>query len=76
MNPAESDWGLTEHLLAGVLDQLRVADWRSIGDKRNPFPDPIPRPGVESTTKTHGAGSMSIEDLEARLRARQEGGVS
>lgn len=45
-------WSTTEHLLAHVLDVLRVGNWLTVETNkkkgaRNPYPTPIPRPGDE-----------------------------
>jgi hypothetical protein len=45
-------WSPTEHLLAHVLDVLRVGNWLVVESNkrkgsRNPYPKPIPRPGDE-----------------------------
>jgi hypothetical protein len=49
-----ADWGLTEHLLAAVVDQLAVANWMFATVNRDehaeslPYPEPLSRPGLES----------------------------
>lgn len=46
-------WGTQEHLTAKIADSLEVANWMFIQANTSedgeeiPFPDPIPRPGVE-----------------------------
>lgn len=48
----QAGWGLTDHLLATVVDQQAVANWLFVcansgeGDQPDP-PTPLPRPGVE-----------------------------
>jgi len=39
------EWGLTEHLLASVVDVAQIANWQRSGGKGR-RPKPIPRPGV------------------------------
>lgn len=49
----EADWGLTEHLLAGAVDELAVGNWLFVSAnsdehaERPERPRPVPRPGVE-----------------------------
>ena len=43
-------WGIQEHLLASITDQLRAANWQRGGGKGS-RPKAIPRPGVGDTKK-------------------------
>jgi hypothetical protein len=52
---------VTDHLLAGVVDELRVANWQRT-DRKSPVPKPIPRPG-------DGAQIGPRDGIEARARA-------
>lgn len=66
---AEADWGQVEHLLAGALDLLAEANWQRAGDKKQPHPKPVPRPGERTRTK------LSTTELRDRLleqRRRRE----
>jgi hypothetical protein len=71
----ERPWTLTEHLLASVVDAVRVADHRNIQirtKRRLAPPKPIPRPGAtdegESGASTIGAGNgMTIAELRKKL---------
>jgi hypothetical protein len=53
-----AEWGLTEHLLAGAVDELAVGNWLFVtansGERADPppRPRPVPRPGVEPEPET------------------------
>lgn len=53
----ESEWGLTEHLLAAAVDQLAAGNWlfatvHTPQDRDPPErPEPVPRPGVDTATE-------------------------
>ncbi|MFL6072745.1 MAG: hypothetical protein ACJ73S_05040 [Mycobacteriales bacterium] len=53
----EADWGLTEHLLASVVDQVATANWMfatvhtAEGSPTPDRPPPLPRPGVPETAE-------------------------
>lgn len=63
-------WGLHEHLLAGIADELRWLHWaktKDAGKAKNPAPARIPRPGVRSDAKKLRIGeAMTIEEFERR----------
>lgn len=65
--PDETWWGLTEQLLASVVDQLRVANWQRTDAKRSTYPWPIPRPGVEPQHKQHGSTGMPMDQMREWL---------
>jgi hypothetical protein len=50
-----AEWGLTEHLLAGAVDELAVGNWLFVAansDENADVPErprPVPRPGVDTT---------------------------
>lgn len=48
-------WTLTDHLLAVVADRLAVISWQLQADPKKPYPQPMPRPGVEDQTVRHGS---------------------
>ena len=62
--PELSEWGVTEHLLAGVLDVLRWLQWAKTedGEKGRNRPEPIPRPGMESEKPQFGGSAMSLHE--------------
>lgn len=73
---AEPDtrWSLTDHLLAAVVDELRLGNWLQSKDghaNRN-RPQPIPRPGVagRETVKWGNARGVPQGVVRARLAAR------
>lgn len=66
MNPDETEWGLTEHLLAYVVDLSAVANWQRAQGKKKDYPKPIPRPGIE-VDKKFGKEAISMDDMKAWL---------
>lgn len=65
MNPEESPWGLSEHLLAVVADAVIAGNWMSSrdGQKNRNRPKPIPRPGVVPDSKKFGGRAESIDTI-------------
>lgn len=63
-------WGETEHLLALAIDTLNVANWQRAGDKRNPRPRPVPRPGDPVTR--HRMTPEQVRDRLLEQKARME----
>ncbi|MER7813675.1 hypothetical protein ABZ714_30750 [Streptomyces sp. NPDC006798] len=68
----DARWGLSEHLQALAIDELRVANWQRQNEgvksgKQSKPPVPIDRPGA--TRK--GSDKNSPERRAARARARQ-----
>lgn len=61
--PDEAMWGLREQLLAAAVDALNVANWQRGSGKRKDYPKPIPRPGVEPTSKTYGSKPVPIDEM-------------
>lgn len=60
-------WGLTDHLIALLLDEVRYGLWR-LGGSRGQKPKIIPRPGVESEGKTTTVGTPTrIDELDEWL---------
>ncbi|MDO5091832.1 MAG: hypothetical protein Q4D79_00160 [Propionibacteriaceae bacterium] len=74
VDPDRATWGLTDHLLATLIDDLRVFMWE-FGGKRGKRPDPIPRPGVESPEEVTVIGASkgfdSIEEFQAWYQGRR-----
>lgn len=65
----DAEWGLTEHLLAAVVDQLAISNWL-FATAHTPEhtapperPDPIPRPGLDVAEPT--SPSASPEQIAA-----------
>lgn len=73
-NGGDALWGLSEQLLAAVVDSLNLANWqRSAQGAKSPpkKPDPIPRPGVQPEGRALGGGvSVSIAEMRRRMRRR------
>lgn len=57
-------WGVTDHLLAAVVDALNAANWQRGGGK-GPRPKPVKRPGVDDGSKTLGSQPIAIKDFDA-----------
>lgn len=62
-HPQAAIWGLQEHLLAAVLDAVRVANWQRGRAKRSEYPQPIPRPGVEPDQQKIGAEPIPMDEM-------------
>jgi hypothetical protein len=67
-------WGHTEHLLADVVDLLRILVWQMGGKGQRP--DPIPRPGQANDRSTRTELTVvqqqaRLLELQARERQRQ-----
>lgn len=67
IDPEMAAWGLQEHLLAEVVDNLRTIRWMMAGSK-GPRPEFVPRPGAEETedqnTITPTTAFDSIKDFD------------
>ncbi len=67
-------WGLSEHLMALLIDEIRALRWEfervNFKGKTRP-PNPLPRPGVskpeEKTTYGGGASVLPIDEMAAWL---------
>lgn len=75
VDPDRATWGLTDHLLATLIDDIRVFMW-AFGGNKGQKPQPIPRPGAESPEEVviigASKGFSSIEDFEAWYQAKRE----
>lgn len=71
---ADAIWGLTDHLLAAVLDALNSGNWQRGGGK-GPRPKPTPRPGRggRKSTRMGGNTTMSLAEARAWLDRRRDG---
>lgn len=79
-------WSIADHIAAEQLYELRKLGWRYTavhfkGGKDAPFPDPIPRPGVEVAKPYDGPTweTATLEDLispEVLELLKGRGGVS
>lgn len=61
-------WDLPAFLTAGIFDTLQGANWQRAGDPKAPRPEPLPRPGVKSGTKTVKPKPLPIDQMRKRLR--------
>lgn len=69
---SDNEWTLTNQLLAGVFDQLALANWQRGGKGKRP--KPLPRPGVQTgNTRSFGnSKGRSPAEMRAEL-ARMAG---
>jgi hypothetical protein len=68
VNGEAAEWGVTEHLLAAVADQLAAANWMFATVNRDedaealPYPEPIARPGLASGGEPAPESAESTSD--------------
>lgn len=69
-------WSLSDHLLALVVDELRVANWQRTedGHKNRRKPKPLPRPGLpededDKVTRIGRGHRMTPDELDRLLAA-------
>lgn len=60
-----ADWGVTDHLLAGVFDLLAGANWQRGGDNKAPRPKPLKRPGSKPEGQKFGGDAIPISEFDA-----------
>lgn len=65
-----ASWRLSDHLLAGIVDLLAVANWQRGGRKAGPRPKSVPRPGAEPRTQRFGSDPIPIKDFNAWWHAK------
>lgn len=65
---SDGAWSQETHMLAGVTDLLKGANWQR-SDGKSPAPKPMPRPGDEARAK--GKTSKMAANA-ARFRAKQQ----
>ncbi|MFE0151386.1 hypothetical protein ACFWY5_29865 [Nonomuraea sp. NPDC059007] len=68
-------WGYREHLLADVIDQLKVSNWLTVQVNKaegfeNPYPDPHPRPGETRASIPSNEQDFASPEEVATLFAR------
>lgn len=61
----EPPWGVTDYLLAAVVDLLANANWQRQGKKSAPKPRPIKRPGQVTEGQKYGSKPIPIKDFDA-----------
>lgn len=72
VEPEQSGWGLSEHLLALVADYLAWLAWMQSedGQRNRNKPKPLARPGVESEereVRTFGSDPVALDALDEFL---------
>ncbi len=68
----DSQWGLSEQLLASVVDMLAIMLWRESKNARESNrPQPVPRPGVRP--QRYGKIKMDVAAAEEFLSRRRLG---
>lgn len=63
----DAEWGLTEHLLAALVDLGAVANWQRTS-RPGHRPRPLPRPGVAAPDDQRRIGTAHLSIDEARAR--------
>lgn len=72
---SETAWSITDHLLASVLDTVRLANWQRGAKPGAPRPKPTPRPGVkDDNAETFGGVTTYTVEEMADLVARYSRG--
>lgn len=61
----DTQWTLTDHLLAAVIDSLETANWQRQGKPHAPRPARVPRPGTKAATTTFGHDPIPISQFDA-----------
>lgn len=64
------DWGVREHLAADQIDATFMLAWITAGNKKNPKPDPVPRPG-SAHPNVNRRTALSGREIERRLLERR-----
>jgi len=73
--PEKAGWGLTEQLLAALVDAIQIGNWQRQGKAHAPRPKPIPRPGVKDTSRVIGRGKgTSVAEFD-KWRQTKLGGT-
>lgn len=57
-----SEWGLSEFLLAHMIDLLAEANWQRTG-RPGGHPKPFPRPGLEPEGTTYGSDPIPLDEM-------------
>ena len=58
-------WTVDQHLLASIVDLLAAANWQRAGNRKNPRPKPLPRPGQKTRHPiTRKPRPRSIEEID------------
>ncbi|MET7752307.1 MULTISPECIES: DUF5361 domain-containing protein [Actinomycetes] len=67
--PEEREWGLTEHLIAHLVDLTNLLWWAQTKDGQNNMnrPSRIPRPGIKDDVSNFGDEPMPISEMDDYL---------
>lgn len=66
-------WSQTDLLLAAVVDGINVLAWQNSGGSKSSLPSPLPRPGVQRTTRRlTPEGRAYLENLRSQFREAGE----
>lgn len=57
-------WGVTEHLLASLLDAVQMGNWQRGGKPHAPKPKPVRRPGARGQVRHFGADPIPISQFD------------
>lgn len=63
MYPEEAEWGIQEQLIAVIADYQAILAWQNGGGKKQDYPKPIPRPGIEDADKKYGNDALPIDEM-------------
>lgn len=61
---ATSEWGVTEHLLALLVDAVVIGNWQRQGNPHAPRPHPLSRPGAPKQGTHLGKEPIPVGDFE------------
>jgi len=70
-------WGITDYLLAGVIDVLQGANWQRGGGKGQrpkPMPRPKSKPEIEEHNRRHAEQQERLKMLRAERKRVSSGG--
>lgn len=68
----DQDWSMGDHLVANVIDAVFMLAWVTAGNKKNPKPDPIARPGAAAASRRTSLTGREIERRLLEQRQRME----
>ena len=65
-------WGVTDQLLADLLDEVRLNTWVTSGKSSAPKPKRMKRPWEESAEKKFGADAIALNDFDSWWESANE----
>lgn len=72
LDPDAALWGIAEHLLATVADELALANWQRQGKRSARKPKPIPRPGRKGKEQHIGRDPLPLVQLDRWIAERED----